>query len=100
MVLPTAVKDIFKSSVTGEGGEGGTLLLINGTPYPWKRGDNGSYQMNSWSFPREIKPGMKSDKSFWMNTDKGKAKLRRSMSNSNRVLPPSVPIPQATAPSH
>ncbi|KAJ9607686.1 hypothetical protein H2200_007764 [Cladophialophora chaetospira] len=37
--------------------EGGTLLLINGTPYTWKRAAKKGYQMNSWKFPRQVKPG-------------------------------------------
>jgi hypothetical protein len=38
-------------------GEGGYLLLINGSAYTWKRGSSSSYQMTQWKFPGEIKPG-------------------------------------------
>lgn len=31
-------------------GEGGTLVLVNGTPYPWNLTYQHSYQMNSWPF--------------------------------------------------
>ncbi len=39
-------------------GEGGTLLLINGTAYTWKKGSSSSYQMTSWDFPSQIAPGV------------------------------------------
>jgi hypothetical protein len=38
-------------------GEGCHLVLINATPYTWKRKDTGSYQLAAWRFPRYIKPG-------------------------------------------
>ena len=37
--------------------EGGTLLLINGTPYTWKRAAMKGSQMKSWKFPRQVRPG-------------------------------------------
>ena len=39
-------------------GQGGTFVLINGTPYNWVRTNQHSYQMNSWNFPSPILPGM------------------------------------------
>ena len=56
-------------------GEGGTLLLVNGTPYAWEKADSASYQMNSWSFPGEIKPGTKSEKSFLAKTNQRKGEV-------------------------
>ena len=40
-------------------GQGGKLLLVNKTPYRWKRTHRHSYQMKSWdnSFPEFIEPG-------------------------------------------
>ncbi|CAG7562816.1 unnamed protein product [Fusarium equiseti] len=38
-------------------GEGGSVVLVNGTPYTWKRVDQGSYQMHAWNFPEVISPG-------------------------------------------
>jgi hypothetical protein len=38
--------------------EGGQLLLLNGTPYTWKKKAEWNYQMNSFSFPSEVLPGM------------------------------------------
>lgn len=38
-------------------GEGGNLALVNGTPYRWRRADQGSYQMKAWNFPEWIDPG-------------------------------------------
>jgi hypothetical protein len=32
-------------------GQGGTLVLVNGTPYDWKNVGQSAYQMNSWTFP-------------------------------------------------
>lgn len=40
-------------------GQGGTFVLINGTPYVWSQSQTShSYQMNSWSFPSSINPGL------------------------------------------
>ncbi|RBR18149.1 uncharacterized protein FIESC28_06215 [Fusarium coffeatum] len=38
-------------------GEGGYMILTNGTPYRWKRSDQMSYQMKSWDFPEVIEAG-------------------------------------------
>ncbi|KAF4414759.1 variant-surface-glyco phospholipase c [Fusarium acutatum] len=38
-------------------GEGGTLALVNGTPYKWIRTNHSSYQMNSWNLPEWLNPG-------------------------------------------
>ncbi|KAM5360559.1 hypothetical protein ACJA88_014797 [Fusarium oxysporum] len=38
-------------------GEGGTLALVNGTPYKWIRTNQSSYQMNSWNLPELLDPG-------------------------------------------
>ncbi|KAM5511631.1 uncharacterized protein FRV6_11641 [Fusarium oxysporum] len=38
-------------------GEGGTLALVNGTPYKWIRTNQSNYQMNSWNLPEWIDPG-------------------------------------------
>ncbi|RKK64672.1 hypothetical protein BFJ69_g16629 [Fusarium oxysporum] len=38
-------------------GEGGTLALVNGTPYKWIRTNQSNYQMNSWNLPQWIDPG-------------------------------------------
>ncbi|PSR79686.1 hypothetical protein PHLCEN_2v6906, partial [Hermanssonia centrifuga] len=38
-------------------GEGGSFVLINGTPYVWQLAAIDSYQMNAWSFPSLISPG-------------------------------------------
>jgi hypothetical protein len=38
-------------------GDGGYLILVNGTPYRWKRSDQNSYQMKAWDFPDVIEPG-------------------------------------------
>ncbi|KAF4437662.1 Variant-surface-glycoprotein phospholipase C [Fusarium austroafricanum] len=38
-------------------GEGGSVILVNGTPYQWKRVDQGNYQMHAWDFPEVISPG-------------------------------------------
>ena len=38
-------------------GEGCHLVLMNATPYAWKRKDTGSYQLTAWRFPKDIKPG-------------------------------------------
>ncbi|KIX04927.1 uncharacterized protein Z518_05798 [Rhinocladiella mackenziei CBS 650.93] len=54
MNLLSSLKGQQKSSLTGEGG---TLLLINGTAYTWKKGNSNSYQMTTWSFPKEVQPG-------------------------------------------
>lgn len=32
-------------------GQGGHVVLVNGTPYNWQRTGQHSYQMNTWSFP-------------------------------------------------
>lgn len=38
-------------------GEGGTFVLINGTPYAWVKTGTSSYQMNAWSFPDVVGAG-------------------------------------------
>ncbi|KAG9020877.1 hypothetical protein FRB95_003327, partial [Tulasnella sp. JGI-2019a] len=40
-------------------GQGGQIVLINGTPYTWTLAPDStnSYQMATWSFPQEIKSG-------------------------------------------
>ncbi|KAK0659221.1 hypothetical protein DIS24_g4095 [Lasiodiplodia hormozganensis] len=38
-------------------GQGGTIDLINGTPYPWTLGGQSSYQMKAWSFPSTVASG-------------------------------------------
>ncbi|KAF4332718.1 variant-surface-glyco phospholipase c [Fusarium beomiforme] len=38
-------------------GEGGTLALVNGTPYKWIRTNQSNYQMNSWNLSERIDPG-------------------------------------------
>lgn len=38
-------------------GQGGTLNLVNGTPYTWTQTYVHSYQMNAWSFPATLAPG-------------------------------------------
>ncbi|KAF0639242.1 hypothetical protein FPSE5266_02305 [Fusarium pseudograminearum] len=38
-------------------GDGGFLVLVNGTPYRWKRSDQNSYQMKAWDFPDVIEAG-------------------------------------------
>jgi hypothetical protein len=38
-------------------GEGGSIALANGTPYKWKRTEQGGYQMKAWGFPEWIEPG-------------------------------------------
>lgn len=82
-------------------GEGGTLLLINGSAYPWKRESTGSYQMTSWNFPKEIKPGATfHDISTDVTGRKlraGKEPLLRSMSSSNKRSQPLAPTPVDTA---
>ncbi|KAF7557532.1 hypothetical protein G7Z17_g512 [Cylindrodendrum hubeiense] len=37
-------------------GEGGSLTLVNGTPYRWRRVQQDNYQMHSWNFPEGIEP--------------------------------------------
>ncbi|KAF8645875.1 hypothetical protein AX16_007533 [Volvariella volvacea WC 439] len=41
-------------------GQGGLIVLINGTPYAWDRVYQRSYQMNSWDFPTSIASGQTS----------------------------------------
>ncbi|WP_118975952.1 phosphatidylinositol-specific phospholipase C domain-containing protein [Taibaiella koreensis] len=40
-------------------GQGVKIILVNKTPYRWKRGDVSSYQLDAWdhSFPEYIEPG-------------------------------------------
>lgn len=38
-------------------GEGGYLVLVNGTKYDWNVNDQRSYQMNNWNFPAVIYAG-------------------------------------------
>ncbi|THH20231.1 hypothetical protein EW146_g1105 [Bondarzewia mesenterica] len=38
-------------------GQGGRIILVNGTPYQWQRTYQYSYQMNAWNFPSTIEPG-------------------------------------------
>jgi hypothetical protein len=38
-------------------GEGGNLVLVNGTKYTWSTTENDSYQMNSWPFPVTVNAG-------------------------------------------
>ncbi|GJE88633.1 PLC-like phosphodiesterase [Phanerochaete sordida] len=38
-------------------GEGGNIVIINGTPYDWVKSDEHSYQMKTWSFPDVIPAG-------------------------------------------
>ncbi|KAL0258329.1 hypothetical protein SLS55_007505 [Diplodia seriata] len=38
-------------------GQGGTIDLINGTPYPWTLSSQSSYQMKAWSFPSTVASG-------------------------------------------
>ncbi|EKM58286.1 uncharacterized protein PHACADRAFT_90426 [Phanerochaete carnosa HHB-10118-sp] len=38
-------------------GEGGNVVLINGTPYDWVKTNEHSYQMEVWSFPDVIPAG-------------------------------------------
>ncbi|KIW13011.1 hypothetical protein PV08_08198 [Exophiala spinifera] len=38
-------------------GEGGYLLLVNATPYTWRKKSIHSDQLAVWRFPRKIKPG-------------------------------------------
>lgn len=38
-------------------GQGGNVLLVNGTPYVWERTGQHSYQMKNWSFPDFIMAG-------------------------------------------
>jgi hypothetical protein len=38
-------------------GQGGFIVLVNGTPYQWRQTYHHSYQMNSWGFPPTISPG-------------------------------------------
>jgi hypothetical protein len=38
-------------------GQGGTITLVNGTPYTWENTGQHSQQMNAWSFPSSIAPG-------------------------------------------
>ncbi|KAK7903360.1 hypothetical protein LTR67_001379 [Exophiala xenobiotica] len=37
--------------------EGCHLVLMNATPYTWKRKDTGSYQLTAWRFPKYVKAG-------------------------------------------
>lgn len=38
-------------------GEGGNLVLVNGTKYDWITAERDSYQMNSWPFPATVRAG-------------------------------------------
>ena len=38
-------------------GEGGFIVLVNGTPYDWVKTNEHSYQMETWSFPDVIPAG-------------------------------------------
>lgn len=38
-------------------GQGGTITLVNGTPYDWQNTYQHSYQMNSWTFPATVPAG-------------------------------------------
>lgn len=38
-------------------GEGGNLVLVNGTKYDWITTEHDSYQMNSWPFPATVNAG-------------------------------------------
>jgi len=38
-------------------GEGGSITLVNGTPYDWQSSGQNSYQMNAWGFPQTVAAG-------------------------------------------
>ncbi|KAF3920246.1 hypothetical protein AA313_de0207645 [Arthrobotrys entomopaga] len=38
-------------------GQGGQLVIVNATPYNWRKTDESSYQMKSWKLPDNIPPG-------------------------------------------
>lgn len=38
-------------------GEGGNIVLVNGTPYDWVKTNEHSYQMDTWSFPDVVPAG-------------------------------------------
>lgn len=38
-------------------GQGGSITLVNGTPYDWQFSDQRSYQMNAWGFPQTVAAG-------------------------------------------
>ncbi|KAF3912555.1 hypothetical protein ABW20_dc0110531 [Dactylellina cionopaga] len=38
-------------------GRGGQLVIVNGTPYTWRKSDQSSYQMKSWNLPDVIFAG-------------------------------------------
>ena len=74
--------------------EVGTLLLVNGTPFTSKRTAQKSYQLNSWKFPRQVKPGkvcFRFESCHNKVLIMAQAPLRRSISRSRGPLPQSAP---------
>lgn len=68
-------------------GEGGYMILTNGTPYRWKRSDQMSYQMKSWDFPEVIEAGKSHHPSSTKTiTDSPQARFLEHTSSSVKAL--------------
>jgi hypothetical protein len=63
-------------------GQGGKIILVNGTKYDWIRTNQSSYQMDSWNFPDRVQSGKTA--TVYVEWTQGMFKTERDDSGSAR----------------